>query len=53
MTCIGDVAIFNVYIPNDGPFSVNLPLKLKVSGLHSGHVYLYTVVQSGREVSRT
>ena len=30
LTCVGSLAIFNVYIPNDGLFSVNLPLKLKV-----------------------
>jgi len=30
VTYVGNFAIFNVYIPNDGSFSVNLPLKLKV-----------------------
>ena len=29
LTCIGNVAVFNVYTPNDGAFSVNLPLKLQ------------------------
>eukprot|EP00802_Teleaulax_amphioxeia_P005497 Tamp_05501.p2 GENE.Tamp_05501~~Tamp_05501.p2 ORF type:complete len:322 (+),score=44.43 Tamp_05501:90-968(+) len=28
LTCIGNIAVFNVYIPNDGAVSVNLPLKI-------------------------
>jgi len=28
LTCIGNIAVFNVYTPNDGAFSVNLPLKI-------------------------
>lgn len=30
LTCIGNLAIYNVYIPNDGPYSVNLAFKLQV-----------------------
>jgi exonuclease III len=29
LTLISNLAVFNVYTPNDGAFSVNLPLKLQ------------------------